>query len=163
MRRLGVMLLAGLLGLSGTALAQDKPAHECVAGADGGPVVGDRGIGGTGAPGQVADRGIGGTGAPRVGIRGRITGFGSLCVNGLVIELWDAPRVVIDGRAAGYGDLRVGEVAEMSAVAGEAGRLVTTAVRVTHAVVGPVEAIRGDARRLVVAGQDVMLAAHARG
>ncbi|MBV8397362.1 MAG: hypothetical protein JOZ17_01325, partial [Acetobacteraceae bacterium] len=74
-----------------------EATHEvCRVGPDGGPLLSDRGIGGTGAafkvPPAVADRGIGGTGAAfapsnwadrgigGTGIIGVITGFASVCL-----------------------------------------------------------------------------------
>ncbi len=98
-----------------------QPGSVCHVGPDGGPVggpapVAERGIGGTGAPvsmvmtagqtvvpaaaGQaakgdaMADRGIGGT-----GIIGVVTGFASICVNGLEVQYDNTVPVDIDGHA----------------------------------------------------------------
>src|SRR5579875_1068294 len=96
--RRGAVLLAAALSACSPRLAptaeQPSPARPspamCRVGPDGGPLVSDRGIGGTGAPvsgSAVADRGIGGTGAPTqfaerglggTGIIGVVTGFASV-------------------------------------------------------------------------------------
>lgn len=117
----------------------------------------DRGIGGTGGAQVLSDRGIGGTGIPAsatsVGVEGRITGFGSVCVNGVEIGLAPGAQVSIDGQRADAGALRIGQVAEIEAVLAEGG-LRADRLRVWHAVIGPVEAI-GGAGTLRVAGQSV--------
>ncbi len=155
-RRVGLAVAFSVLAwaLAGSVVsAQTPPA--CSARADGGPSVVDRGIGGTGA---LADRGIGGTGAPvsLVGLRGRITGFGSVCVNGVEVELPADVRVMLDGRPAGVGELRVGFVAAMATEAAADGGVLTRMVSVGHEVIGPVEQTGA---RMVVAGQTVTVGA----
>lgn len=120
--------------------------------AEGCVVTGDRGIGGTG---QLADRGIGGTGAPGVmAVHGRISGFGSVCVDGLEIGVDAATPVRVDGQAAAVGALRVGQVVWLDVARGADGAMQARAVRVEHAVVGPVEAMGAGLWR--VAGQEVV-------
>jgi hypothetical protein len=67
----------------------------CQIGPDDGPAVADRGIGGTGIDDnaiQTADRGIGGT-----GIVGVITGFSSVCVDGLEVSYGSTTTVSMAG------------------------------------------------------------------
>lgn len=133
----------------------------CRLGPDGGPVA-DRGIGGTGAP-AFADRGIGGTGSPPVrvadrgiggtGIVGVITGFASICLDGLEVGLQDAPGVTIDGQPADAGSLRGGQFAAIEAGPDLRARFVS----VRHEVSGPVEATEQAGTVLQVAGQRVLV------
>ncbi len=111
------------------------------------PAMTDRGSGGTGAE---ADRGSGGT-----GIVGIVTGFGSICVDGLEVPLDPVAPVVIDGTPGGQGDLRVGQVVAISAT-GPEGRLQARSVAVRHEVSGPIEAVlSADPTAIMVAGQIV--------
>jgi hypothetical protein len=139
-----------------TALVAD-PAVVCRFGHEGSPVVADRGIGGTGAPdrAKVVDRGIGGT-----GIVGVVTGFASVCVDGLEVRLDKSVPVSINGTAATAGQLRVGQLVVMDArlpatATDPAAQARTVAVR--YEVSGPIEAIDVHADILTIAGQKVMI------
>ncbi len=116
-------------------------------------VVVDRGIGGTGAATgpKTADRGIGGT-----GIVGVVTGFGSVCVNGLELALAPTAQVTIDGLPARAAELRVADVVAVTA-AGAAPNLIAGTVAVRHEVVGPVNWLAPDRAEAEVAGQPVRL------
>lgn len=120
------------------------------------PDIADRGIGGTGiSPDpRLADRGIGGT-----GIVGTITGFASVCVNGLEVTYDPATPVQIDDTPAPATDLRAGDTAVIEAAPDLAAR--TIAVR--HEVVGPVEAVEADGSAMTVAGQRVKRTPGTRG
>ncbi len=115
----------------------------------------DRGIGGTGAPVRLADRGIGGTGAP-IGVKGTITGFASVCVNGLEIGYDAAARVDIDGIYLPVTELRVGQVVSLLADNGR-GVMMATDIMMRHAVSGPIDDVDNGGINLVVAGQTVLL------
>jgi hypothetical protein len=140
-RLAGILLLTGaaLAGLNAcsapgpgtTAPSATRAAvHDgiCRVGPDGAPPVdaavpglkgreADRGIGGTGAPAEVqvaivtADRGIGGT-----GIIGVVTGFASICVDGLEVAYDATSAVDIEGTTADPSQVRVGEVVAIEAV-----------------------------------------------
>lgn len=117
--------------------APDAPAGQCRVGPDGGPLLADRGIGGTGAPTtRVADRGIGGTGAPASGILGVITGFASVCLAGEEVQYAADTPIQIDNVPARAADLRAGQVAAIAAAGPHALR-----VTVRHEVSGPLDAI----------------------
>ena len=118
-------------------------------------------VGGTGVPSRLADRGIGGTGAP-TGVQGTITGFASICVNGLELAYDRADPVDIDGTAQLAGDLRIGQVVTLRADASADG-LVARAIAVRHAVSGPIEAVNMGGLELIVAGQNVRLGANSPG
>ncbi len=145
-------------------LASTAPerASSCRVRPDGGPVLADRGIGGTGAPVQTADRGIGGTGGPQIadrgiggtGIVGVITGFASVCLAGQEVALPPNVEVSVDSRPATTDALRAGQVVAVEAQPDPSG-LSATRILVRDEVSGPVERATGD--RLRVAGQDVTL------
>jgi hypothetical protein len=140
----------------------------CRVGPDDGPVLGDRGIGGTGAASgstRTADRGIGGTGAASgaarsadrgiggTGIIGVVTGFASVCLDGREVGLGDTVPVSVDGEPASAAALRAGQLAAVGA-SGPGTALQARSVAVRHEVSGPVEAIEADST-LRVAGQRV--------
>ena len=122
----------------------------CRVGPDDGPLVAERGIGGTGAPNtRLADRGIGGT-----GIIGVVTGFASICLAGREVALPPGTPIEIGGEQAGPRALRAGQVAAVEA-SGSADALTARRIVVRYEVSGPIETITGD--RLQVAGQSVLL------
>jgi hypothetical protein len=128
----------------------------CHVAPDGGPLAADRGIGGTGTPAEpssVAERGIGGT-----GIVGVVTGFASVCVDGLEVGLDSGVPVDIDvateGSAVSGGGLRAGQIVVISAGSEPAG-LLASKVAIRHEVAGPIEAVEIGSGALVVAGQRV--------
>jgi hypothetical protein len=144
-----------------------QPPVACRAGADGAPVVVDRGIGGTGAPARsrIVDRGIGGTGigGTRIGgtgIVGVVTGFASVCVNGLEVRLDATVPVLVDGMAAMARQLRVGQVVVIEAAGHEAASRTAEDARtiaVRHEVLGPVESVDTETGAMMVAGQRVVV------
>lgn len=168
---------AGNPVLSDAAQPEDRTALGQF-GPDGGPLVADRGIGGTGAPifahGQghvgaqgaapkdaratvsaitrIADRGIGGT-----GVVGVVTGFGSVFVNGLEIEYDNAVAVDIDGTASSVAALRVGQLVAIRAE-GPATAPYARAISVRSEVIGRIEGLELGSGTLTVAGQPVLVA-----
>ncbi|WP_426956351.1 DUF5666 domain-containing protein [Muricoccus radiodurans] len=166
MRRLLSPLLAALLAGCAASVPRPPdtavPAGLCRIGPDDGPPVpvmaasADRGIGGTGQIAEAeGDRGIGGT-----GIVGVVTGFASICVNGLHVAYDPDLPVVFADRAAGPEALRAGQVVVLEA-SGAEGALRARRVAVRHEVSGVVEAV--DEGALVVAGQRVVLGTGVRG
>lgn len=116
------------------------------------------GIGGTGhEPGE--GNGIGGTGeyvdgGERTGVVGAITGFGSIYVNGLHIDIDDDMPVKFKDRVVRAGELDVGHVVAVEA-AGEGEKLRAVSASVQHEVGGPVSAIDRQAGTFVVLGQTI--------
>jgi len=157
----GVLLVLGLAPLGARA------ADSC--GGDAG------GIGGTGAqpigkpPGDTKkgkDRGgVGGTGISErdgggiggTGIVGVITGFGSVCVNGLEVGYDAQSRVEADGEPSAAGRLEVGQVVVIDAERRD-GELWAKQLAVRNVAVGPIAA--SDVRRgeIEVLGQRVTVA-----
>ncbi len=132
----------------------------------------DQGIGGTGAPPRrfadtvPVDQGIGGTGltpsgeavrpgggSDRLGVVGVITGFASVCVDGLEIAYDASTTVKLDGALATRNALRAGQVVALDASGSINPHAASIAVR--HEVTGPVEHL--EAGLAVVAGQRVRL------
>jgi hypothetical protein len=158
-----LLLLATLISCAGPApepvddAEVVEPGVACRVGYGGRPVIADRGIGGTGTPakGQISDRGIGGT-----GIVGVVTGFASICVDGLEVLLDKTVPVSINGTSASVGQLRVGQLVVIK-VRGEVtapdtvARTLTISVR--YEVSGPIEAVDIAAGTMVVAGQRVVV------
>ncbi len=128
----------------------------CRVGPNGGPLVADRGIGGTGSP-KVVDRGIGGT-----GIVGVITGFASICVNGLEVRYDSSASVDIGGIPASPALLRVGQVVAIQAY-GVQSAPVASAISVRQEVKGRIEAVELGTGLLTIAGQPVAVGANTRG
>ena len=124
-----------------------RPVPACAAE----PRLAERGIGGTGIRpdgAQTADRGIGGT-----GIVGTITGFASVCINGLEVQYAPETPVSVDGVRSEVATLRVGQVAVIEA----ADQFQARGLAVEHEVSGPVMAVNQGGRVLIVAGQRVLL------
>jgi hypothetical protein len=113
----------------------------------------DVGVGGTGI-----DTGTGGTGIDTgtggTGIVGVITGFGSICVNGIEVE-FDARTPVSDNGAPGSPDnLKIGQVVEVVA-AGKGERVMARQIHVRDAVLGPVTRVDPRTNRVEVMNQPV--------
>jgi hypothetical protein len=161
-----LLLLATLAACVGPA---PEPVDEaavvepaiCRVGHNGAAVHAERGIGGTGAPAttqfsartQFSDRGIGGT-----GIVGVVTGFASVCVDGLEVRFDKNAAVSINGSAATAMQLRVGQLVVIKA-SGVANASDTVAraqlISVRYEVSGPIEAIDTSSGAMTVAGQRV--------
>lgn len=108
------------------------------------------GNGGTGIQARQDDgMGTGGT-----GVVGEITGFGSVCVNGLEIHYDAGTPVVSNGSPVAADQLAVGQMVAVEAV-GKSGNLVARQIHVQHALIGRVQAVEGG--KVKVWGQWVSL------
>ena len=126
----------------------------------------DGGIGGTGDPAK--EGGIGGTGDPAkdggiggTGIIGAITGFASICVNGLEVHFDAATRVSINGTTADATMLAVGQIVALSAENSPKG-LQARNVAVLHALEGPVTDISQEHGVVLVMGRTVRTTANTK-
>lgn len=133
-----------------------EPGNACRVGHDGGSVMADRGIGGTGVSARTrsSDRGIGGT-----GIFGVVTGFASICVDGMEVRFDKNVPVSVNGAAATAKQLRAGQVVVIESGGRTAAHAIDQArtIAVRYEVSGPIEAIDTAAGAMVVAGQRVMV------
>jgi hypothetical protein len=138
---------------------------------------GDGGIGGTGhAPSGTRpdNEGVGGTGieaaalgrtglplaaGESIGIVGVVTGFSSICVNGLKVDFDADTPVSENGRAARIASLAVGQFVSIDAMAAPGG-LRARDVAIVHLMEGPVSARSGGG--FAVMGQPVELLPNAR-
>lgn len=117
-------------------------------GGTGSPVAsGERGLGGTGSPVAGGESGLGGT-----GIVGVVTGFASICVNGVEVEYPPSMPVERDGALAPVSELAVGQVVALQAT-GQGDRLRASRIAVIDAAVGPITALEAQAGRFEVMGQ----------
>ncbi len=180
------------IGQTGTppktaAMATTSAPDVCRIGPNDGPVLAERGIGGTGVPlftstpaaaatpaaspaGQ--NRGIGGTGmapaspkavAGDTGIVGQITGFASVCLNGVEVAYDPATTIDVEGQGETPAALRAGQIAAITAgtEAGTKDGLLAVKVAIRYEVTGPVTAVGSG--MLTVAGQPVTRDAETRG
>jgi uncharacterized protein DUF5666 len=145
---------------AGLALSGPAPAWAaCEAGGIGGTGVrAEGGIGGTGAR---AEGGIGGTGViaggDELGLVGVITGFGSICVNGVEVHYDSSTPVTFNGQPGAADALALGQTVAVRAV-GAGAEARARAISVLDAAVGPVTAVDRAAGTLQVVGQSVRLA-----
>lgn len=112
------------------------------------------GIGGTGAPAD--DGGIGGT-----GIVGTITGFGSICVNGVEVHFDNKASLSENGVPASSQQLAIGQVVAVEARPSPRG-LEARSIAILHAYEGPITEVASGAVAMRVMGQPVRVAAGAR-
>jgi hypothetical protein len=158
-----ILLLAALVSCAGPApepvveAAVFEPGMVCRVGRNGGPAVAERGIGGTGAAAKarVAERGIGGT-----GIVGVVTGFASICVDGLEVRFDRTVPVFIDGTAATPAQLLVGQLVVIKAgqsVSGPGQYAQARTIAVRYEVSGPVETMDDSTGTMTIAGQRVVV------
>lgn len=117
------------------------------------------GIGGTGARPADPTGGIGGTGSQattHIGIIGTITGFASICVNGLEVHYTEATPASVNDHAASPNGLAVGQVVAIDAVE-QNGSLVARNINVVHVLEGPITAIDPGRGVVHVMGQPVRM------
>jgi len=126
-------------GIGGTGVTS---AQEGI----GGTGVTNKGIGGTGLE---ADSGIGGT-----GIVGVITGFGSICVNGLEVHYHTDTPVDLDGKKISSEALSIGQVVAVRAH-GKEQSLIAHEIHAFHQITGPITAVDVSAKKIKVMGQSV--------
>lgn len=146
----------------GLALAVDPACAEAAASA---PLPADTGgIGGTGA---IANGGIGGTGDRAeggiggTGIVGTVTGFASVCVNGLEVRYDSATSVTRNGQPADVAALALGQVIAIDAARTENG-LVARRISILNVLEGPVTGASPASGVIQVMGQTVRADASTR-
>lgn len=142
------------------------PAREGGIGGTGAPAAANEG--GFGGTGNMARSGVGGTGAPAgeggfggTGIVGTITGFASICVNGVEVHYEDTVPVTENGIGSATARLAVGQVVAVEAGTSERG-LEARNISILNAYEGPLTALPDAASPLRVMGQAVRIATDAR-
>lgn len=111
----------------------------------------DNGIGGTG---MQLNNGVGGTGQ-RIAVIGVVTGFASVCVNGVEVHYDDSTSININGQSATPAQLMVGQIVSIAADHSPKGWNASS-IHSNDAVSGPVTRVIGP-NRVEVAGQTVHL------
>lgn len=168
-RSLGIAALPLLSASAWAANPCDHPSPVPLSGlSTAGPLAQAPGMGGTGAPTptlmarSLAPGGMGGTGAARApgglggtGIVGVISGFASLCVNGLELHYDAHTPLTRDGRRVAEAELAVGQWVAVQAQAA-AGGWQAQRVSVLIAASATLEAVAADHLQLL--GQTVQLA-----
>lgn len=161
----GLLIIAGIpthagAGCDGGIGGTGDLAHEGGIGGTGN-LAHEGGIGGTGHLAQ--ESGIGGTGnlakdggLGGTGIVGTITGFASICVNGLEVHFDQATRVSINGTTADATMLAVGQVIALHAENSPQG-LHALSVAVVHALEGPVTDVAQEHGSVLVMGRTVRM------
>ena len=156
-------------GSGGTGIHSSTATQSGIGGT--GVAASDSGIGGTGHPqggiggtGNAEPGGIGGTGNRAdnsgiggTGIVGTITGFASVCVNGVEIHYDPSTPISVDGKPSTMRELAVGQIIAARAVGSER-ELTARNIAVIHAVVGPISSLNSDTRQMQVLGQAVHVA-----
>ena len=113
------------------------------------------GIGGTGIDGG----GIGGTGQQaeaEIGVIGVVTGFASICVNGIEVHYDASTPVSMNGETASAGALGVGKVVAVRAV-GSGTQVRARSIDIVDAAVGPLTAVESPGTQVQVLGQRVRI------
>ena len=162
-----VLLLAACSARSPEPVPQPaRPAAACSAASQLNPAVQIPGLGGTGAVASTDPGGIGGTGHMAqegvglggTGIVGVVTGFASVCVNGVEVEVESDTPVQRDGQGASLHELAVGQLVAVRAQ-GAGTEVRAQRIEMLDAEVGPVEVIDPDRQALRVLGQRVRVLA----
>ncbi|MEQ1765958.1 MAG: DUF5666 domain-containing protein, partial [Methylotenera sp.] len=148
----------GGTGISGAQKGIGGTGVQANAGIGGTGITADAGIGGTGI--SNVQKGIGGTGVQAnsgiggTGIVGVITGFGSICVNGLEIHYYNDTPVNLDGKKISSQALSIGQVVAVKAT-GNDQSLLASEIHAYNQITGPVTAIDVANSSLKVMGQTV--------
>ena len=121
------------------------------------PAANETGAGGMGGTGIVVDvkpvvPGTGGMGG--TGIVGVITGFASICVNGVEVHYDARTPVSVNGRAGAARDLAVGHVVVVQARMAD-GQMQASGIGLINAVSGPVTRVDTTTREVQVMGQTI--------
>jgi hypothetical protein len=152
MRRPLAVLLLVLLGVA--AAGPVAAACSMPGGIGGTGATADGGVGGTGVN---SDGGIGGTGLRAdtdLSVIGVVTGFGSICVNGVEVHYDASTPVTHDGAPSSARALAVGHVVALHAF-GNSAEARARSIDVRSAAVGRVTAIERSSNSLNVLGQTV--------
>ncbi len=126
------------------------------------------GVGGIGGTGRTNDGsgGIGGTGAPladgrSMGIVGVVSGFASVCVNGVEVHFDESTAVNDNGEQSSLQTLAVGQIVSIEATKTPKG-LQAKDIAILHALQGPISKFQNGGKSIQVLGQTVTLSPNTR-
>ena len=150
------------------SVPQPIPAADCAAASARNPARLAPGLGGTGAQALADPGGIGGTGQTAqegtglggTGIVGVVTGFASVCVNGVEVEVQPTTPVRRNGASADLKDLEVGHVVLVQAE-GTGSTVRALRIDLVDTLVGPIGSVHPFRREIAVMGQRVLVLADA--
>lgn len=134
------------IGGTGVRVAQN--------GNHGGGEGGEGGIGGTGIVAGASKSAFGSGGVGGTGIVGVITGFASICVNGVEVNYDATTPVWENGKPSAISQLAVGQVVSVTAV-NNGQQLMARGIGVIQAVVGPISTVNPATGELRVMGQKI--------
>lgn len=100
---------------------------------------------------EEGDYGLGGT-----GIVGSVTGFGSIFVNGVEVEISDQTRLSVDGRQVDDYSYAIGETVEILA-ANNASHTTALQLNVRHEIIGPVSSWDDKTNSMQILGQRIQV------
>lgn len=137
-------------GIGGTGIQQDGigGTGNQSEGIGGTGVQANSGVGGTG---DQANSGVGGT-----GIIGIITGFASICVNGLEVHYDKQTIVDVDGVSSSVEALNIGQLVAIESI-NKANQLRAQRVSVSHIMVGKIEKVDAAQNTVQLMGQTINL------
>ena len=146
-------------GIGGTGIQQDGiggTGHQ----QEGIGGTGEQASSGVGGTGEQANSGVGGTGAQAssgvggTGIVGVITGFASVCVNGLEVHYDNKTKVDVDGQTSAINALYIGQLVAIESI-DNGDLLEAERISVSHIMVGKIEKIDVAQYTLQILGQTV--------
>lgn len=153
-----IFMAAFLVLLAINANAENQSQTNVCNSGIGGTGVTQDGIGGTGIH---ADTGIGGTGQQAEGIGGTgiigiVTGFASVCVNGLEVHYDQQTSVDVDGQPSSINALNVGHLVAIQSI-NKGNQLKAQRISVSHILVGKVEKINAATNTLRIMGKTIIV------
>ena len=130
----------------------------------GGTGIGSSGIGGTGIEiSDYSDNGektiIDNNELNGTGIIGLITGFASICVNGIEIHYNKNTLVIMDGLPASISNLKIGQMVVVRAESSD-GKAIAQQIAILHATIGPVTHVNSATNEIKVLNQTIQLQSH---
>ena len=140
-------------GLGGTGIQAGVASDPGGIGGTGQQAGAPGGMGGTGAVAAAPRFGEGGIGG--TGIVGVISGFASICVNGIEVQYDAATPVWDNGQAGSASQLLVGQVVAVTAARSGA-QTTARGIATVHTLVGPLDAVDAATGQLQVMGQKVV-------
>ncbi|RDH82878.1 MAG: hypothetical protein DIZ80_11450 [endosymbiont of Galathealinum brachiosum] len=113
----------------------------------------DIGLGGTGLlskNNEDNDNGLGGT-----GIIGKITGYGSIFVNGIEIEYNDKTPFTIDSKPGSINQLKIGDIVEVLTL-DKNNHTHAVSINLRHEIIGKVEETKAETFSFIINGQTII-------